>query len=405
MKKFIPRIILISILTVLSYSSFAQKQLVKTVYKGTKGLFRTEAKVLTKEGVEAVNKSMLKDAFKSGAEEIGKNYVQKASAKQLVRSAVRKNLLKEIEEKELGSLLRYGMVGAKKEIAHTEKSAVKALAEKEAFSYDYSKNVLACKERFVQKRALENQAKKKIGKIIVSRKFANVEELIAFLRKENPKLAAYVERMNYYWGGKGSDFMKYLVYEKTSDGKIILRNSKYTKSEILIDGNKVYAKAGNNSELNGELNLFLANRDKMMPNMVYLVDDGAFIYKTDKLGRVVETETDLVKGSKVQRSAKRGSQKENCKAKGGKKEDDGGHLIASEINGPEESINIVPMPKTFNRGGEWRQLEEYLKKLQQSGKNVKVRQYIRYKGNTSIPVALEVHVIVDGVITKYTFKL
>ena len=48
---------------VLPYSSFAQKQLVKTVYKGTKGLFRTEAKVLTKEGVESANKSMLKDAF------------------------------------------------------------------------------------------------------------------------------------------------------------------------------------------------------------------------------------------------------------------------------------------------------------------------------------------------------
>lgn len=59
---------------------------------------------------------MLKDAFKSGTEEIGKNYVQKASAKQLVRSAVRKNLLKEIEEKELGSLLRYGMVGAKRKL-------------------------------------------------------------------------------------------------------------------------------------------------------------------------------------------------------------------------------------------------------------------------------------------------
>lgn len=144
MKKFILRIILISILTVLSYSSFAQKQLVKTVYKGTKGLFRTEAKVLTKEGVEAANKSMLKDAFKSGAEEIGKNYVRKASAKQLVRSAVRKKLLKEIEEKELGSLLRYGMLGAKKEIAHTEKSAVKALAENASGNINYSNKIRAC---------------------------------------------------------------------------------------------------------------------------------------------------------------------------------------------------------------------------------------------------------------------
>lgn len=144
MKKFIPRIILISILTVLSYSSFAQKQLVKTVYKGTKGLFRTEAKVLTKEGVEAANKSMLKDAFKSGTEEIGKNYVQKASAKQLVRSSVRKNLLKEIEEKELGSLLRYGMLGAKKEIAHTKKSVVKEMVENASGNINYSNKIRAC---------------------------------------------------------------------------------------------------------------------------------------------------------------------------------------------------------------------------------------------------------------------
>lgn len=405
MKKLYQKIYLTIILIVLPCSSFAQKQLIKSVYKGTKGSFRTEAKVLTKDGIEAANKSMLKAAFKSSAEEIGKDYVQKASAKQLVRSAVRKNLLKEIEEKEMGSLLHYGMVGAKKEVAHTEKSAVKALAGKEALHHDYSKNVLACKKQFVQKRAIEKQAKKNVGKIVFSRKFANIEELIAFLRKENPRLAEYVERMNYYWGGKGSDFMKYLVYEKTSNGKIIMRNSKYTKSEIIIDGNKVYAKAGNNSELNGELNLFLANRDKMMPNVVYIIDDGAFVYKTDKLGRVVETETDLAKGRKVQRSAKRGSQKENCKAKGGKKEDDGGHLIASEINGPEESINIVPMPKSFNRGGEWRQLEEYLKKLQQSGQNVIVKQRIRYKGNSSIPLFLEVDVIVEGVTTKYTFKL
>lgn len=141
MKKFILKIILIYILMVLPYSSFAQKQLVKTVYKGTKGLFRTEAKVLTKEGIEAANKSMLKDAFKSGAEEIGKNYVQKASAKQLVRSAVRKNLLKEIEEKELGSLLRYGMIGAKKEIAHTEKSAVKVLLKKSSYDESYNQGV------------------------------------------------------------------------------------------------------------------------------------------------------------------------------------------------------------------------------------------------------------------------
>ena len=51
MKNFYLKIIIASILIVLPYSSFAQKQLVKTVYKGAKGLFKTEAKVLTKKGM------------------------------------------------------------------------------------------------------------------------------------------------------------------------------------------------------------------------------------------------------------------------------------------------------------------------------------------------------------------
>lgn len=179
MKKFILRIILISILTVLPYSSFAQKQLLKTVYKGAKGLFRTEAKVLTKEGVEAANKSMLKDAFKSGAEEIGKNYVRKASAKQFVRSAVRKKLLKEIEEKELGSLLRYGMVSAKKEIAHTEKSAVKALLKKGSYDESYSQSL--------QKLAKEMAAneKKMTTKLVAEEYSTLLKKYGSHLSKEN----------------------------------------------------------------------------------------------------------------------------------------------------------------------------------------------------------------------------
>ena len=76
MKSFYLKIIIASILIVFPYSSFAQKQLMKTVYSGTKGLFRTEAKVLTREGVEAANKSMLKDAFKSGSALMGIGYGQ-----------------------------------------------------------------------------------------------------------------------------------------------------------------------------------------------------------------------------------------------------------------------------------------------------------------------------------------
>lgn len=52
MKNFNLKIFAVSIILIIPYSSFAQKQLVRSVYKGAKGLFRAEAKVLTKEGIK-----------------------------------------------------------------------------------------------------------------------------------------------------------------------------------------------------------------------------------------------------------------------------------------------------------------------------------------------------------------
>jgi hypothetical protein len=69
MKNFNLKIFAVSIILIIPYSSFAQKQLVRSVYKGAKGLFRAEAKVLTKEGIKATNKEMLEGTFKSGAKE------------------------------------------------------------------------------------------------------------------------------------------------------------------------------------------------------------------------------------------------------------------------------------------------------------------------------------------------
>lgn len=143
----------------------------------------------------------------------------------------------------------------------------------------------------------------------------------------------------------------------------------------------------------------------MIKDAKYIVDDGAFVYKTDKYGRVVETSADLQKSSKVKRNPKRGSQAYNSRAKGGRQDDDGGHLLAHEFNGPEEAINVVPMNSNFNKGGEWRRLEESLKELMDSGKDVKIKQHIKYTATLQRPFAIEVDVIVEGVVTKHSFKL
>lgn len=169
------------ILLLITLYSYGQEQLVKTALKGSKNLLKIETKNLAEKGVEAANKSMVKDAFKASSEEIGKNYMKEASAKQLIRGAVRKNILKEIEEKELGSILRYGMINAKAEIAHTEKSAVKEMVEKEAKNYNYGDNVLKLKNKIVDK-VSETYLSSKITRTIL------YKELEAIVKKGPIKL-------------------------------------------------------------------------------------------------------------------------------------------------------------------------------------------------------------------------
>ena len=170
------RYILSSLFFFVFICSYGQEQLVKTALKGPKRLFKVEAKNLAKEGVEVTNKTLVKDAFKAGSEEIGKNYMKEATAKQLIRGAVRKNILKEIEEKELGSILHYGMLNAKKKIAQTEKCAVKRVLSKNSLDNTYGQSI----QKLSKDIALIE--KKKVGKAIS-------EEYSAILRKYGSRLS------------------------------------------------------------------------------------------------------------------------------------------------------------------------------------------------------------------------
>ncbi len=202
---------------------YGQEQLVKTALKGSKKLFKVEAKSLTKEGVEAANKTMLKDAFKAGTEEIGKNYMQKASAKQLIRGAVRKNILKEIEEKELGSILRYGMFNAKKEVVHTEKSVVKDLAEKEAKNLNYGEKVSKLKNKVVDK-VSETYLSSKIKKTILYKELQNIlskgsirltEKELSYLLENPTQLRIFIKK---YVGDK-RNFQEFFIRLAMGDKK------------------------------------------------------------------------------------------------------------------------------------------------------------------------------------------
>lgn len=239
MKNFNLKIFAVSIILIIPYSSFAQKQLVRSVYKGAKGLFRAEAKVLTKEGIKATNKEMLEGAFKSGAKEISKDYVRNASAKQLVRSAVRKNLLKEIEEKELRSLLRYGMVSAEKQIAHTEKSAVKALAEKSAKNVDYSRRVSSLKDKVVDK-VSKTYLGTKISKTLLHKELQAImaKGPIVLSEKELNYLLANPKQLRVFikqYAGDNKKFQEFFIRLAMGDKK---------QTELLLDNPdiKIYIK-------------------------------------------------------------------------------------------------------------------------------------------------------------------
>lgn len=131
--------------------------------------------------------------------------------------------------------------------------------------------------------------------------------------------------------------------------KTYLQEAYSTNSErelrIAPPGNN---KDGWNKELNG----------KLLPNTDYLVGDK--LYKTDKVGRVVNVSGRLkrIKGSQQNRNEYQQGQSVILKD-GTKGIDDGGHLIAAMFDGAGEQINYVPMLSSINRSaGLWYDMEQ-----------------------------------------------
>lgn len=127
--------ILIVLLCLFSQATYAQKT---TIVKGVaKKILKREAKEVAKE----FNEAAVKKAFVYGEKEIGKNYLENAVAKQTVRSIARKKVFKEIEEKELKSVLQYSLVKSSKQLQPTKNSVVKMLAHKEANKVGYAERI------------------------------------------------------------------------------------------------------------------------------------------------------------------------------------------------------------------------------------------------------------------------
>ena len=131
------------------------------------------------------------------------------------------------------------------------------------------------------------------------------------------------------------------------------------------------------------------------PNTRYIVD-GNKIYDTDHLGRVVRVEATLKLDT-----LDRNTYQQLKAGKQGIEGDEGGHLIASILNGSGEKINLLPMNSNLNRGV-WKKLENGWYKSLQEGKTVKVKIVPLYEGTDIRPHKFEVSYSFDNKGNFYT---
>jgi len=186
---------------------------------------------------------------------------------------------------------------------------------------------------------------------------------------------------------------------KTTKQGIELVSKDFPNSAIRMSNNLITGKGG--SLMNsGPVNEFL---NHLLPNKTYMIDE-AFIYKTDDIGRVISCSADRSKAfGVIERNTQRNTdvQKYIVESLDGKVGfDDAGHLFANTTGGPNELINQVPMAKTLNRNGQWRELERIEEDALKQGKKVVSQRNLLYRGTEKRPYAIEFISKIDGVETK-----
>ncbi|QIH76487.1 hypothetical protein GTN31_08945 [Macrococcoides canis] len=130
-------------------------------------------------------------------------------------------------------------------------------------------------------------------------------------------------------------------------------------------------------------------RKELKPNIEFITPEG-YLYRTDEFGRIKHVEaTEL-----VLKKAKRKTYMQRVVGREfRKKDDDGGHLIASQFGGSGDLDNLVPMNSTLNRHGEWRKLEaDWAKALKaEPPKKVQIKIEPVYSGDSLRPDRFKVH--------------
>lgn len=217
-------------------------------------------------------------------------------------------------------------------------------------------------------RKLDADDVQKAFKILKTKFTSSIDDAIAMVNKW------IKEAGNSKYGSKIDDVL-------SSAAEKLRQASDFVTSKIDEFGEKVFGNRNKNTivETSGKKgNWNKALNNELEPNKIYKVDD--YSYFTDEAGRVNKVSGELKLETKDRNIYQQGKAVEIKDGITG--EDQGGHIIARIFNGPGEQINYIPQNAKLNNG-EWKSMENTLKKALEAGKKVEVDIKIVYNKASS----------------------
>jgi predicted ribonuclease toxin of YeeF-YezG toxin-antitoxin module len=136
-------------------------------------------------------------------------------------------------------------------------------------------------------------------------------------------------------------------------------------------------------------------KKQLLPNTKYVTNDH-YKYTTDEFGRIVSVEAPELVLKKANRNK---YAQANVGGKDRLPDDDGGHLIGAQFNGPPDIDNLVPQNSQINRsGGAWFDMEtEWAKALREvPPKKVSVNISPIYSNNSMRPDSFTIKYKIEG---------
>ncbi|SDH10578.1 DNA/RNA non-specific endonuclease [Winogradskyella thalassocola] len=164
----------------------------------------------------------------------------------------------------------------------------------------------------------------------------------------------------------------------------------------------------------------LLDHPRLLEDFKYVVKDGknTHIYKTDNLGRVIESQHTIIsKTSKNRNVVSQNKAKlygdevssktslENLTNNQHKRmSDEGGHYLADSAGGIPESINITSQAYKVNHSKKWRAMEDKITKAIENGDNVLVKNTQIFSDNSRRSSGAIYEISINGKIEKLEFN-